>query len=59
MAVVWRVRDEVEKEREEKGLGDCTWENFTDTILGEIRELRKRIWGIWLSVKKGILFCIL
>ena len=32
MAVVWRVRDKVEKEREENGLGDCTWENFTDTV---------------------------
>lgn len=32
MAVLWRVRHEAEKEREEIGLRDCTWENFIDTV---------------------------
>lgn len=33
MAVLWRVRHEAEKEREEKGLQRLYfWENFIDTV---------------------------
>lgn len=59
MAVVWRVRNEVEKER-----GKRPWRLYLEELhwhctLGEIRKWRKRIGGVLLSVKNGIDLCIL